>query len=47
MRWGLAIAVALAGVAISVLVWMLTGGKVAFFFLPLLFLGLPLLGRRR
>ena len=47
MRWGLGLAVAAAGIAISVLVWGLTGGTVAFFFLPLLFLGLPLLGRRR
>jgi len=47
MRWGLMLVAALVGIATSALVWVATGGKVAFFFLPLLLLGLPLLGRRR
>jgi hypothetical protein len=38
--------VTLVAVGLSVAIWRLTGGHVAFFFLPLLF-GLPFLGRRR
>ena len=46
MRASTMVLVTLAAVALSVAIWRLTGGHVAFFFLPLLF-GLPLLGRRR
>jgi hypothetical protein len=38
--------VALGAIALSVIVYLATGGHFVFFFLPLLF-GLPLLGRRR
>ena len=46
MRASTMVLVTLAAVAISVVIWRLTGGHVAFFFLPLL-IGLPFLGRRR
>jgi hypothetical protein len=46
MRVSTMLLVTLAAVALSVAIWRLTGGHVAFFFLPLL-IGLPLLGRRR
>jgi len=45
MRLSTTILILLAGVAISVAVWFLTGGRVAFFFLPVI-LGLPFVWRR-
>lgn len=39
------ILVVLGAIALSVVVWLATGGHFVFFFLPLLF-GLPFLGRR-
>ncbi|MDB5468166.1 MAG: hypothetical protein JWQ46_2928 [Phenylobacterium sp.] len=38
--------IALGAVALSVAIYAATGGRLVFFFLPLLF-GLPFLGRRR
>ncbi|HYE43599.1 MAG TPA: hypothetical protein VEA15_09430 [Caulobacteraceae bacterium] len=46
MRGSTMLLVVLAAVAVSVAVWHFTGGRFAFFFLPLLF-ALPLFGRRR
>ena len=46
MRASTIVLVTLAAVTLSVAIWRLIGGHVAFFFLPLMF-GLPLLGRRR
>jgi hypothetical protein len=46
MRLACTLVIALAGVAISVMVWFLSGGRVAFLFLPLL-LAAPLFFRRR
>jgi hypothetical protein len=45
MRLGATLIVLLIGLAISGAVWALTGGRVAFLFLPLLF-GLPFVWRR-
>ena len=47
MRWGLTLILVVVGLAVSALVWMLSGGKLFLFLLPLLFLGLPFLGRRK
>jgi hypothetical protein len=46
MRVTTMLLIALAAVVLSVGVYMATGGRFVFFFLPLLF-GLPFLGRRR
>jgi hypothetical protein len=46
MRLGMTLLILVVGLAISAAVWMATGGRVAFLFLPLL-LGLPLVWRRR
>jgi hypothetical protein len=46
MRLPFMLVIAAVALAVSFVVWKLTGGTVVFFFLPLL-LGLPLLGRRR
>lgn len=44
MRLGMTLLILLVGVAISVAVWVFSGGTFAFFFLPLI-LGLPLMWR--
>jgi hypothetical protein len=46
MRLPLNLLLILGAIALSVGVWYASGGRFAFFALPLLF-GLPLLGRRR
>jgi hypothetical protein len=46
MRWPLTLAILAAGLALSVIVWMLSGGRFGFLFLPLIF-GLPFVLRRR
>lgn len=46
MRISTTLLIAMVSVLISVAIWWATGGKFAFFFLPLLF-GLPFLGRGR
>jgi hypothetical protein len=46
MRLGVTLLILIVGLAISAAVWVFTGGRVAFVFLPLL-LGLPLVWRRR
>jgi hypothetical protein len=46
MRLGMTVVILLGGVAISVAVWLISGGKFALFFLPLV-IGLPLLWRRK
>jgi len=46
MRIGITLLILFLGLALSGAVWMLTGGRVAFLFLPLLF-GLPFVWRRR
>ena len=46
MRLSMTILILLAGVAISVAVWVFTDGRFVFFFLPLI-LGLPLVWRRK
>jgi hypothetical protein len=46
MRWPLSLAILLAGLAISALVWWASGGRFALLLLPLFF-ALPLLNRRR
>lgn len=46
MRWPLMVGLVVAAIGISVIVWYATGGRLLFFFLPLL-IGLPLLGRTR
>ena len=46
MRLGTTLLILVLGLAISAAVWALSGGRVAFLFLPLLF-GLPMLWRRR
>jgi hypothetical protein len=46
MRAPTMLLVTLAAVGVGLAIWRLTGGHVAFFFLPLLF-GLPFLRRRR
>jgi hypothetical protein len=38
--------IAVCGVAVSAAIWFLTGGRIAFLFLPLLF-AIPLFVRRR
>jgi hypothetical protein len=45
MRLGVNLAIIAAAIAISVAIYAFTGGKVIFFFLPLL-LALPLMRRR-
>ena len=46
MRLGMTVLILLAGMALSVGVWIVSGGRFAFVFLPLV-LGMPLLWRRR
>ena len=46
MRLSLTLLILAAGLALSALIWVATGGRVAVFLLPLVF-GLPLLLRRR
>lgn len=46
MRIGTTLLILALALALSAAVWALTGGRVAFLFLPLLF-GLPLAWRRR
>lgn len=46
MRWPLSLLILAAGIAISVLVWWVSGGRIALVLLPLVF-ALPLLTRRR
>lgn len=46
MRLQTTLMVAIAGLLLSLAIWWATGGKFAFFFLPIL-LGLPMLGRNR
>lgn len=46
MRLPLTLLILLVGVAISAAAWILSDGRFAFFFLPLV-LGLPFLWRRR
>jgi len=46
MRLTTSLLILAAGIAISVGVWLATGGRVALFLLPLVF-GLPLLWRRK
>jgi hypothetical protein len=45
MRLTTAILILAAGIVISAMAYVLSGGRVAFFFLPLIF-GLPLMWRR-
>ena len=46
MRWPLSLLILAAGIAISVLAWWASGGRIALVLLPLVF-ALPLLNRRR
>ena len=46
MRFGATLLILFLGLALSAAVWALTGGKVAFLLLPLIF-GLPFVWRRR
>lgn len=46
MRIGVTLVILAAGLALSVAIWAVTGGRVAFLFLPLL-LALPFVWRRR
>lgn len=46
MRLPMTLLILAVGIAISVAVWILSGGRFAFLFLPLI-LGLPLMWRRR
>jgi hypothetical protein len=46
MRWTLSVAILLAGLAVSALVWWASGGRFALLLMPLIF-ALPLFGRRR
>ena len=46
MRLVCTLVIAIAGIALSVMVWFVSGGRVAFLFLPLIF-AVPFLFRRR
>ena len=46
MRGRTLLLVTLASIAVSIALWQVSGGRVAFLFLPLVF-AIPLLGRRR
>lgn len=46
MRLVCTLIIAVCGIAVSAMIWFLSGGRIAFLFLPLLFV-LPLVLRRR